>query len=169
MQMEVAEWRPIDSSRSMRIIRREFQQGTPRLNIRQKFTTGRTASRVERLPGEARKWPPVEAFGVKTRHLLNYEWNYSCHSWEEQEKCAITEVYLDLNENENKEVKLLLCNILNPLVYVRVLPIGQNSWHLNPSYAHYNGLAYAATGKKSTQWWLLSEERKARCLEGGSQ
>lgn len=34
---------------------REFQQGTLRLNIRQKFTTGRIASRIERLLGEARK------------------------------------------------------------------------------------------------------------------
>ena len=29
----------------------EFQQGTLRLNIRQNFTSGRIASRVERLPG----------------------------------------------------------------------------------------------------------------------
>lgn len=35
--------------------KREFQQGTLRLNIRQNFTTGRIASRVERLPGVERK------------------------------------------------------------------------------------------------------------------
>ena len=35
--------------------KREFQQGTLRLNIRQNFTSRRIASRGERLPGEARK------------------------------------------------------------------------------------------------------------------
>lgn len=68
----------------------------------------------ERLPGEAKKWPPVEACGVKAGHLPHYAWNYSCHSAGELEKSVIREASADLNGYENKEAELLLINIFNP-------------------------------------------------------
>jgi hypothetical protein len=49
-----------------------------KLNIRENSASGRVLAE-DRLPGEPRKWPPVEAFRAQTRHLPNYSQNYSCH------------------------------------------------------------------------------------------
>lgn len=116
MQMEVAEWRQINYSRSMRIIRERSSRST---EVRHwaKLYNWKDCSRAERLPGGGRKWPPEETFRVQTPHLTNCEWNF-CHSLWEWKKWAIREVRPHLNGNGNKEVKCLLFNILNPPVQV---------------------------------------------------
>ena len=95
--------------------KREFQQGTLRLNIRQNFTSRRTPSRGERLPGKARQWSPVETFRVKLDTCLIIPELFLPQFRRTWEMCHQRGL-LWSKGGRKQEVKLPLFNTFNPLV-----------------------------------------------------